>query len=621
MPHEPVNFPTADPRGQGHRRSFSPRELFGRLNRPRAVEPQLLRTVCGIVFVVYVAVISIREVQPEYSHFFWIRLAVAFYCLIGATAVHRLPWGRLRAYTVILALVLSLSTGCMEAQRGNDPGDIVLTLLATFVTLLMLLTAKDLVLTLALLVLGHAVILEVWPPTVLPLPSVWGLLLGVMATGGIASLILSTQRVLMSESLESWEASRSRERTLQGFAEVVSEPLETDVLCSALADYVHGMIPEGHVFVLLARPDRTRLEIAAQTSPDDDGLGGLASCVDASAIPARLGKGAERRPLTGNDFTPEQIRSLARALGLPFRVRTIVVVPFPHAVPGMVLVVSADPQIVPRDTLVTMQTMANQAGVALAYAHAREEEQEQQERERQLVEERAAVAQMRNDFVVRASHEFRTPLALILTARDMLERYHERLTPEQRAQRLRTIKAGVQQITELLDDVLAIGRGEAGKFTCRREAVDLPALARELVDELRQTATSTHQLVVDCQEGAGTVRVDPQLTRRILRNLLGNAVKYSPDGGAIEVAVRCDDGGATIRVRDHGIGISAEDRTRLFEAFHRGQNVGRIAGTGLGLTIVKQAVDMHGGAIAVASEPDGGTTFEVHLPDGEPKPT
>jgi signal transduction histidine kinase len=224
------------------------------------------------------------------------------------------------------------------------------------------------------------------------------------------------------------------------------------------------------------------------------------------------------------------------------------------------------------------------------------------------------LAELKSHFVSMASHEFRTPLTTILAASDSLKRYGRRMTPAQQAERVEKIQAQVRHMTDLLEDVLVIGREASGKLRCVPERLDIRALCEQLVQEVQATAAATHHLVLSGTWSEREVMMDPKLLRQILGNLLTNAVKYSPGGGTVEIDVRADARVARFAVRDHGIGIAPEDRERLFEPFHRGANVGAIAGSGLGLAITKKAVELHGGSIVVDSTPGRGTKFVVTLP-------
>jgi signal transduction histidine kinase len=234
-----------------------------------------------------------------------------------------------------------------------------------------------------------------------------------------------------------------------------------------------------------------------------------------------------------------------------------------------------------------------------------------------LTEERGRLAELKANFVTQASHEFRTPLAVILACCNVLQRYGPRLDPEQRNRRLAKIQSNVRHMTELLEDVLTLGRVESGRLDCVRRPVDVAALCEEVVADVRAAASETPRLVLDRSACAGEVLLDAKLVRLILRNLLANAVKYSPEGGTVRLAATHRDGVLSLRVADEGIGIPAEDQAALFEPFHRGANVGAIPGSGLGLAITRNAVVAHGGSIVVESAPGRGTVFTVTLPAAE----
>jgi len=231
-----------------------------------------------------------------------------------------------------------------------------------------------------------------------------------------------------------------------------------------------------------------------------------------------------------------------------------------------------------------------------------------------LAEERAHVAEMKARFVTSASHEFRTPLAVILAASDVIKRYGERMTAAQRAARIDKIQRAVQHMTELLEEVLSLRRAEAGKQGCVCRPVDLRALCEEVVADVKAASHDTHRLVLSTAGAEETVSLDAKLLGQALRNLLTNAVKYSPDGGTVACEVTSANGAIVLRVTDQGIGIPPEDQAHLFEPFHRAANVGTIPGSGLGLAITKKAVELHGGSIRVESTVGCGTTFTVTLP-------
>ena len=224
------------------------------------------------------------------------------------------------------------------------------------------------------------------------------------------------------------------------------------------------------------------------------------------------------------------------------------------------------------------------------------------------------LGEIKSRFISMTSHEFRTPLAGILSAAELLEHYGHKWTDDKKLRYLRQIQASVTTMNQLLEEVLIISKGEANKIEFHPAPLELDRFCRELVEEV-QLSQRTHaihfmdNLPPDC-----CVALDEQLLRHILLNLLTNAVKYSPDTQVVEFGASLHNGDLVFRVTDYGLGIPPEARERLFETFYRAGNVAGIQGTGLGLSIVKKSVDLHGGTIVYTSEVGQGTTFTVTLP-------
>jgi len=237
----------------------------------------------------------------------------------------------------------------------------------------------------------------------------------------------------------------------------------------------------------------------------------------------------------------------------------------------------------------------------------------EEEIRRALVKERE-LNELKSRFVAMTSHEFRTPLATILSSTELLDRHHDRLPAEERHEILGRIAAGVDRMARMLDNVLTIGRAETDAMDFQPTPLDLPGLCRQLADETLIHAGAGRDIRLDVAAEVATVEMDEKLLRHALGNLLSNAVKYSPPGGRVMFSVRIAGSAAIFEVADDGIGIPREDYERLFEAFHRARNVGNIAGTGLGLAIVKKSVELHGGSIEFSSEVGRGTRFTITLP-------
>jgi PAS domain S-box-containing protein len=235
----------------------------------------------------------------------------------------------------------------------------------------------------------------------------------------------------------------------------------------------------------------------------------------------------------------------------------------------------------------------------------------EEEVRRALTKERE-LNELKSRFVAMTSHEFRTPLATILSSTELLDRHHDRLPAEERRTILRRIATGVDRMAHMLDNVLTIGRSETEAMDFSPAPLDLPNLCRQLVDEARAGADRDIRFEFSGEPAA--VEMDEKLLRHALGNLLSNAVKYSQQGSRVIFNARVADAIAAFEIIDEGIGIPPQDHERLFEAFHRARNVGNIAGTGLGLAIVKKSVELHGGNIAFTSELGRGTRFTVTLP-------
>lgn len=232
---------------------------------------------------------------------------------------------------------------------------------------------------------------------------------------------------------------------------------------------------------------------------------------------------------------------------------------------------------------------------------------------RELAAERE-LNELKTRFVALVSHEFRTPLGITMSAVELLRNYADRLPPEKLKELLHDIYSSTLRMSGLMEQVLLLGRVEAGKIGFQSASIDLTNLGSKLVDETI-SATSRRCPVQFRTEGDLTdAHGDESLLRHIFSNLLSNAVKYSRDGGAVDFTVRRERDEAVFTVRDRGIGIPDADRARLFEAFHRAANVGQTPGTGLGLLIVKRCAELHQGTVSFESEENRGTTFTVRLP-------
>ncbi len=235
---------------------------------------------------------------------------------------------------------------------------------------------------------------------------------------------------------------------------------------------------------------------------------------------------------------------------------------------------------------------------------------------RLALEREKALSTLKTRFFSMVSHEFRTPLSTVLAAAQLLETSTGAWeNPEKRERNLRRIQDSVKLMVQLLDDILTINRAETGKLEFNPQWLDLEKFCRHFVEEMQLTAGVQHTLVFVCHGENTTTYVDEKLLRSILANLLSNAIKYSPAGGQIQCSLTFEPAWVKLQIRDRGLGIPTDDQTEIFEPFYRGKNVRHLAGTGLGLVVVKKFVDLHRGSIEIASEVGKGTTVTILLPN------
>lgn len=241
-------------------------------------------------------------------------------------------------------------------------------------------------------------------------------------------------------------------------------------------------------------------------------------------------------------------------------------------------------------------------------------ERKQAEETQKALEKEKELNELKSRFVSMMSHEFRTPLSVVVLSARLLERFHQVAPEEKMLLYLDRIQGAAKRMTQLLDEVLFLGRTELGKQEFKPKPLDLVPFCQELIEELQLTISSSHTISFTCEQSSISACMDDVLLRHILMNLITNAVKYSPDNLSIQFDLTCQTGTVTFQIKDRGIGIPEADLERLFESFQRGSNVGKIPGTGLGLAIVHQSVQLHRGEITVNSQVNQGTTFSVFLP-------
>lgn len=233
---------------------------------------------------------------------------------------------------------------------------------------------------------------------------------------------------------------------------------------------------------------------------------------------------------------------------------------------------------------------------------------------RKTLERERELRELKSNFISMASHEFRTPMTSILSSTELLEIYAKQWADERKTKHFSRIKASIERMTELLNDVLLFSKIESGKLKFNPSPLNLEQFCKNLVEELQVGVGVNHQIKLRYSGQFANACMDEKLLLHILSNLLTNAIKYSPEESTVQLRYSCQENEVIFEIQDEGIGIPIEDQARLFESFHRAKNVGNIPGTGLGLSIVHNSVELHGGTITFTSQVGLGTTFRVSLP-------
>ncbi len=220
------------------------------------------------------------------------------------------------------------------------------------------------------------------------------------------------------------------------------------------------------------------------------------------------------------------------------------------------------------------------------------------------------LSDLKSRFVSMASHEFRTPLSTILSSASLVAKYTESDEQDKRDKHIHRIKSSVNNLTDILNEFLSIGKIEDGKIVAHFSTFNIKEMITALCSEM-QGIVKKGQLAIYTHQGNETVNLDPTLLRNVIINLFSNAIKFSPENSPIAITSAVTNKQIILSIKDSGIGISAEDQEHLFERFFRGANVTNIQGTGLGLHIVGRYIELMDGRIEFKSELEKGTEFII----------
>ncbi len=228
------------------------------------------------------------------------------------------------------------------------------------------------------------------------------------------------------------------------------------------------------------------------------------------------------------------------------------------------------------------------------------------EKERELNE-------LKSRFVSMASHEFRTPLATILSSLSLVTKYGELNEKEKQNKHISRIKSSISDLTDILNAFLSVSKLEEGKVEYVPEKFNIQEYVSEIITEM-QSVAKENQKINYKHTGNEVGLLNKKILKNILFNLISNAIKFSPEGKPVEVETEIKDSHVKILVKDEGMGIPTGDQKHLFERFFRGHNATHVQGTGLGLNIVAKYVELMNGSISFESKEKRGTMFRINFP-------
>ena len=231
----------------------------------------------------------------------------------------------------------------------------------------------------------------------------------------------------------------------------------------------------------------------------------------------------------------------------------------------------------------------------------------------EALEKEKELNEMKSRFVSMASHEFRTPLATIISSLSLVKTYGDKNDSEKQDKHINKIKSSITNLTDILNDFLSISKLEEGKVENIREDFLIDLFVNDIVSET-QSLCKSGQKIDYSHEGDTIISLDKKMLKNILFNLLSNAAKFSNADSIINIRTQRTDDCLKLSVEDQGIGISKKDQKHLFQRFFRAKNASNIQGTGLGLNIIENYIELMDGTISFKSEENKGTIFNIQFP-------
>ncbi len=243
----------------------------------------------------------------------------------------------------------------------------------------------------------------------------------------------------------------------------------------------------------------------------------------------------------------------------------------------------------------------------------KEKENAQKELIRMLEREKE-LSDLKTKFVSMVSHEFRTPLTIIRSSAQLVEKFYSALNDEEKKEYLDRIIKTVDFMKDLIENVIFIGKSDIDKIKSNPIKIKIDEFCKNVINDFQLTLPAKRIINYNFEGNNSEINIDSKLLRHIIVNLVSNAVKYSDDDKPIEIDVALKDNQLNLKVKDYGIGIAEEEQNRIFDLFFRGKNVGNISGTGLGMSIILRALEILNGKVSVKSKLNQGSVFTVTIP-------
>jgi len=568
----------------------------------------------GALVVVAAVTVSLTHFPPSYVAWAW--AVVAFF--VGITVVSavlaraqldRAARARARALLIVCDGAVGIGIIAVFSYQAGEP-----------YRALYLIPVAEAALRFGLLggILGGAVmtgatiVIDEFGPGVLWRVAFVRILVGMLAgivIGRLRDGLSAEQRVAVARAAE---AERLRDElarrsdvleTANRVARALASSLELDAAFGAFIRELRGLVPfERAAIVLVEGETATTMATAGRGADEIFPPGSVGPLVGSVLEQVLEGRTVVRRDLEKREFPADEL-----LVGLGLRCELLAPLQLGAQTIGMLGVSRARPDAFGDDEIELVSLLGRLVATAVQNIRA-------YEAERRRVEALARLSALRADFVSLVSHELRSPMAAVIGASRTLQERWRLLSAEQRESFLALISDETTRLAALVADVLDTSRLEAGTFSYRFEKVDLADIVLDAVE----SATLAQQEVGVVASVTGklpTVHGDRARLRQVLGNLIDNAVKYSPDGGEVDVRAFAADGGVRVSVRDSGPGIPREHQARIFEKFGRVEVPGSSTpGTGLGLFIARSIAEAHGGTLEVSSLPREGATFLLTLP-------